>query len=49
MDIKDIKAKLFIVEVLAHYGLKPDRNDRLRCPFHHDKTPPAIRKAQCHC
>jgi DNA primase len=39
MDIKDIKAKLSILEVLQHYGLKPDRNDRLNCPFHPDKTP----------
>jgi DNA primase catalytic core len=39
MDIKDIKAKLSILEVLNHYGLKPDRNDRLKCPFHPDKTP----------
>ena len=39
MDIKDIKAKLSILEVLQHYGLKPDKNDRLRCPFHPDKTP----------
>jgi DNA primase len=39
MDIKDIKAKLSILEVLQHYGLKPDRNDRLKCPFHPDKTP----------
>jgi DNA primase catalytic core len=39
MDIKDIKAKLSILEVLQHYGLKPDKNDRLKCPFHPDKTP----------
>jgi hypothetical protein len=28
MDIKDIKAKLYILDVLQHYGLKPDRNER---------------------
>jgi DNA primase catalytic core len=39
MDIKDIKAKLSILEVLNYYGLRPDKNDRLRCPFHPDKTP----------
>ena len=39
MDIKDIKAKLSILEVLQHYGLRPDKNDRLKCPFHPDKTP----------
>jgi DNA primase catalytic core len=39
MEIKDIKQQLSILEVLAHYGLKPDRNNRLHCPFHPDKTP----------
>jgi DNA primase len=39
MDIKEIKSRLSILEVLAHYGLKPDKNDRLNCPFHPDKTP----------
>ena len=24
---------------LQHYGLKPDKNVRLKCPFHDDKTP----------
>lgn len=28
-----------ILEVLQHYGLKPDKNQRLLCPFHPDKTP----------
>ena len=36
MEIKDIKSRLAIMDVLAHYGLKPDRNDRLKCPFHPD-------------
>jgi hypothetical protein len=36
---KGYKNRLGIMEVLAHYGLKPDRNDRLKCPFHPDKTP----------
>ena len=39
MEIKEIKSRLSILEVLAHYGLKPDKNDRLKCPFHPDKTP----------
>ena len=39
MDIKEIKSRLSILEVFAHYGLKPDKSDRLRCPFHDDKTP----------
>jgi DNA primase len=39
MGIKEIKALLSIETVLRHYGLKPDKNDRLLCPFHPDKTP----------
>jgi DNA primase len=39
MDIKDIKQQLTISQVLQHYNLKPDKNDRLVCPFHPDKTP----------
>ncbi|MDQ3395899.1 MAG: CHC2 zinc finger domain-containing protein, partial [Bacteroidota bacterium] len=26
-------------QVLDHYGLKPDKNQRLHCPWHDDKTP----------
>jgi DNA primase len=39
MDISEIKAQLTIGQVLDHYGLKPDKNNRLNCPFHADKTP----------
>jgi DNA primase len=39
MEIKEIKSLLSIERVLAHYGLKPDSNHRLHCPFHPDKTP----------
>jgi DNA primase/predicted transcriptional regulator len=39
MDLKDIKQQLTINQVLQHYGLKPDKNNRLLCPFHPDKTP----------
>jgi len=39
MEISDIKSHLSIETVLAHYGLKPDCNHRLLCPFHEDKTP----------
>jgi DNA primase catalytic core len=39
MEIKDIKAALTLATVLQHYGLKPDKNNRLLCPFHPDKTP----------
>jgi len=39
MDIRHIKQNLSILKVLAHYNLVPDRNNRLKCPFHDDKTP----------
>jgi DNA primase len=39
MEISDIKAQLTIGQVLDHYGLKADKNHRLCCPFHNDKTP----------
>jgi DNA primase catalytic core len=39
MEIPEIKSRLSIVTVLQHYGLHPDRNRRLRCPFHADTTP----------
>jgi DNA primase len=39
MDIKEIKSLLTIGQVLQHYNLKPDKNNRLLCPFHPDKTP----------
>ena len=39
MEIQDIKTQLSMTQVLDHYGLEPDRNQRLNCPFHEDKTP----------
>jgi DNA primase len=39
MEIPEIKKLLPIGTVLSHYNLKPDKNDRLHCPFHPDKTP----------
>ena len=39
MEINEIKAQLSIQTVLNLYSLKPDRNKRIRCPFHEDKTP----------
>lgn len=39
MEIKDIKAKLTIAEVIKYYGLKVDKQARLKCLFHYDKTP----------
>lgn len=39
MEISDIKANLKIETVLSHYGLQPDKNGMINCPFHNDKTP----------
>ncbi len=39
MEIQDIKARLLITDVLAHYGIIPDKNNRVKCPWHDDKTP----------
>lgn len=39
MEIHEIKAQLPLSQVLEHYGLKPNKNGMLSCPFHEDKTP----------
>ena len=39
MEITEIKQRLTIDQVLAHYHLKPNRNNQLHCPRHEDKTP----------
>jgi DNA primase catalytic core len=39
MELKDIKQQLSINQVLNYYNLKPDKNQRLVCPFHPDKNP----------
>ena len=39
MEIREIKQKLKIETVLAHYNLKPDRHHFIKCPFHKDKDP----------
>jgi len=39
MEIADIKAHLSISQVLQHCNLKPDKHNRICCPFHEDKTP----------
>jgi len=38
MEIQEIKSRLDIHTVLGHYGLRPDRNGMLNCPFHADGT-----------
>ena len=39
MEIKDIKQQLTLAEVIKHYGYKADKQNRINCPFHDDKTP----------
>lgn len=39
MEITEIKQRLTLAEVIKYYGLKADKQNRLRCPFHDDKTP----------
>jgi DNA primase len=52
MELTEIKSRLSMQTVLDYYGLKPDRNHRLNCPFHEDKTPSLQVYAQtdsCYC
>jgi DNA primase len=39
MEISEIKIRLSIEAVLQYYGLQPDRNNMLKCPFHADDKP----------
>ena len=39
MEISEIKTQLSMSTVLHYYGLKTDKQSRLNCPFHEDKTP----------
>ena len=39
MEIAEIKSQLGILDLLKSYSLTPDRNKRINCPFHEDKTP----------
>ncbi|MCA6437452.1 MAG: toprim domain-containing protein [Bacteroidetes bacterium] len=39
MTIEEIKSSLTIMDVVMQYGLLPDRQGKLCCPFHEDKTP----------
>jgi DNA primase len=38
MEIQEIKNGLTLSQVLKYYNLKPDKQLRLNCPFHDDKT-----------
>ncbi|MCJ7933590.1 MAG: CHC2 zinc finger domain-containing protein [Chryseobacterium sp.] len=39
MEISAIKSQLSLSIILQYYGLKPDKNAKMCCPFHEDKTP----------
>ena len=39
MDLPLLKSRLPLASMLGRYGLTPDRNGMLSCPFHEDKTP----------
>ncbi|ALO13832.1 DNA primase [Salinivirga cyanobacteriivorans] len=39
MQIPDIKKRLPIMSVLAHYGIEMNKNDHIKCPFHKDDKP----------
>ena len=39
MTLAEVKTSLTITKVLQHYGLRPDKNGMLCCPFHPDKNP----------
>lgn len=38
MEIQDIKQNLNFATILHNYGLKPNKNNMLLCPFHQDNT-----------
>lgn len=39
MEILEIKSRLSILTVLENYGLKPNRHNQIKCPFHKDDKP----------
>jgi hypothetical protein len=39
MEISAIKQQLTLSGLISYYGLKADKQNRLRCPFHDDRTP----------
>ncbi|MCK9292231.1 MAG: CHC2 zinc finger domain-containing protein, partial [Bacteroidales bacterium] len=39
MEIQEIKTRLTIASVLSHYGIKPDKTNHIKCPFHEDDKP----------
>ena len=39
MEITEIKSRLPLSELIRHYNFKADKQNRICCPFHEDKTP----------
>jgi DNA primase len=39
MEIIKIKKQLPMLTVLSNYGIKPDKNNHIRCPFHEVDKP----------
>jgi DNA primase len=39
MEISEIKSRLSILRVLENYGLKVNRHNQIKCPFHEDDKP----------
>ena len=39
MTIQEIKSQLNILEILDSYGIRPNSNNMIACPFHADKKP----------
>lgn len=39
MELNEIKTHLTLAEIIKHYGYKADKQNRINCPFHEDKTP----------
>ena len=39
MEIQEIKQNLILATILHYYGLKPNKNNMLLCPFHEDTKP----------
>ena len=39
MHISDIRQQLDILGLVQQYGLQPNRNNMIKCPFHEDDKP----------
>jgi DNA primase len=42
MELHEIKTRLSIATVLNRYNLKPDKHNKICCPFHEDKSPSLV-------